>query len=374
MKEAAIILGDQLLRTPYGKTAHGLLRKSERFSIVGVVEADGGAGDAADLIGTAPLGIPLIGSVKLALSVAREPPTWAIIGVATPGGKMSHAVKTLALSAVKNGLSIINGLHDYLGDHNDVSVAAKASGARIVDLRRPKKPSEMSYWTGSIYKLATPRVAVLGTDCIIGKRTTAGTIVLGLRARGIASEMIYTGQTGWLQGAEHGFLLDATINDFVAGEMEAALLACAKSKNPDVMVIEGQSSMQNPSTPCGAEILLSGAVHGAILQHAPGRTAFCGFGKLDVGPSLQTEIDILSAYNKPLLGICLNFSEAGNLGQNQYVAELQRQYGVPVIDPLQQPIDPILDSIGALMENLRWLPRTNLDESGLKPGAASFDE
>jgi uncharacterized NAD-dependent epimerase/dehydratase family protein len=367
MKEAAIILGDQLLRTPYGKTAHGLLRKSERFSIVGVVEADGVVGDAADLIGAAPFGIPLIESVERALSVARERPTWAIIGVATPGGKMSRVVEALALSAAKNGLSIINGLHDYLADHKDVLAAAKTHGAHIIDLRRPKKPSEMSYWTGNIYKLATPRIAVLGTDCIVGKRTTAGTIVSGLRARGIASEMIYTGQTGWLQGADYGFLLDATLNDFVAGEMEAALLACAKAKNPDVMVIEGQSSMQNPSTPCGAEILLSGAVHGAVLQHAPGRRAFCGFGKLDVGPSLETEIDILSAYNKSLLGICLNFSEANHLDRNQYVAELEKRYGVPVVDPLQEAIDPILNSIQALMENLGWLPR-NVDESGLKPG------
>jgi uncharacterized NAD-dependent epimerase/dehydratase family protein len=48
MKEAAIILGDKRLRTPYGKTAHGLLRKSDRFSIVGVVEAGGEGRDAGE--------------------------------------------------------------------------------------------------------------------------------------------------------------------------------------------------------------------------------------------------------------------------------------------------------------------------------------
>jgi hypothetical protein len=32
--------GDELLGTPYGKTAHGLLRRSERFEIVAVASVD----------------------------------------------------------------------------------------------------------------------------------------------------------------------------------------------------------------------------------------------------------------------------------------------------------------------------------------------
>ena len=72
MKEAAIVLGDDLLRTPYGKTAHGLLRKSDRFHVVGVVEFETGTGDAGELIGAGPLGIPLTGSVAHALAVAKN--------------------------------------------------------------------------------------------------------------------------------------------------------------------------------------------------------------------------------------------------------------------------------------------------------------
>lgn len=361
MKEAAFLLGDRLLRTPYGKTAHGLLRKSDRFSIVGVVDADGGGGDAGDLIDVGPLGIPVTNSIESALSSAREKPNLAVIGIATPGGRMSAGLKSLALSAVRSGLSIINGLHEYLGDDNDFAAAASCNGAQIIDLRRPKKASEMCHWTGRIYGLASTRTAVLGTDCIVGKRTTANMIVSGLRARKINAEMIYTGQTGWLQGANYGFILDSTINDFVSGEMEAALLACARDKNPDVMVIEGQSSMQNPSTPCGAEIILSGAVHGVVLQHVPGRKSFSGLGSIPgPSPSLETEIAILSAYGKPLLGICLNFSEADNLGRN-FVDELRQRYAVPVVAPLLEPIDPILDAIANLHHRKTASDRVGVD-------------
>jgi uncharacterized NAD-dependent epimerase/dehydratase family protein len=358
MKDAAIILGDSLLRTPYGKTAHGLLRQSERFSIVGVVEHEKGSGDAGDLIGVSPIGIPISPTVEGAIAAAPVNPTWAIVGIATPGGIMTPGVRSLVLSAAKNGLSIVNGLHEFVADIREVANLAKEKGAQIIDLRRPKRPSEMSPWTGQICALPTVRIAVLGTDCIVGKRTTAGIIVQAVRSRGISSEMIFTGQTGWLQGADFGFFLDATINDFVAGEMEAALIACAKHKAPAVMIIEGQSSMQNPSTPCGAEIILSGAVHGVVIQHAPGRRAFCGYDTLPMRPSLETEIGILQAYRKPLLGICLNFADAADISAVQYVDALKARYQVPVLDPMKDIVDPIIDSIVSLV---REISARNLD-------------
>ena len=58
--------------------------------------------------------------------------------------------------------------------------------------------------------------------------------------------MIYTGQTGWLQGGKYGFIFDSTLNDFVSGELEHAILTCYEETNPDVILIEGQSALRNP--------------------------------------------------------------------------------------------------------------------------------
>ena len=350
MKEAAIVLGDELLRTPYGKTAHGLLRHSGRFQIVGVVESDATAGDAGSLIGVPSLGIPLVGSVEAALVAARFRPAWAIVGIATQGGRISTSLRSLVLSAARNGLSIVSGLHDQMVDDEEIAATVARLGKKIVDIRRVKKPVDMSYWTGKIYDLATPRIAVLGTDCIVGKRTTAHMIVSELKERSISAELIYTGQTGWLQGAEYGFVLDATVNDFITGELEAALMACARDRNPDVMVIEGQSSMQNPSTPCGAEIIVSGDVHGVVLQHVPGRSAFCGYtGLKNKSPSLEIEIALLSAYNVPLLGICLNFSEFVGGSREGYIADLKQRYNVPIASPLSDGLGPVIEAIERLI-------------------------
>ena len=57
-------------------------------------------------------------------------------------------------------------------------------------------------------------------------------------------------------------------------------------------MIEGQSSLRNPSGPCGAELLLSGGARGVVLQHAPARRYFEGFeGPGFELPSLASEIE-----------------------------------------------------------------------------------
>ena len=91
---------------------------------------------------------------------------------------------------------------------------------------------ELRFWTGDIAQVRAPRLAVLGTDCALGKRTTARLLVQACRGAGLRAEMVYTGQTGWMQGGRYGFILDATPNDFVAGELEAAVVACDGSSVP----------------------------------------------------------------------------------------------------------------------------------------------
>ena len=57
------------------------------------------------------------------------------------------------------------------------------------------------------------------------------------------------------------------------GELEHAIVSCWEEAHPDLILLEGQSSLRNPSGPCGSEFLLSGGARGVILQHAPGRAS-----------------------------------------------------------------------------------------------------
>jgi uncharacterized NAD-dependent epimerase/dehydratase family protein len=104
--------------------------------------------------------------------------------------------------------------------------------------------------------------------------------------------MIYTGQTGWMQGGRYGFIFDCTPNDFVSGEVEHAILTCFEEQHPDVMFIEGQSSLRNPSGPCGSEFLVSGEARYVVLQHAPARKYFDDNEKAGcLIPPLGSEVD-----------------------------------------------------------------------------------
>ena len=104
-------------------------------------------------------------------------------------------------------------------DLPELADLAKEKGLEIIDVRKPKKATELHFWSGKIKDVKCPKIAVLGTDCALGKRTTTRFLVESMRKAGVKAEMVYTGQTGWMQGAKYGFVFDSTLNDFISGEM-----------------------------------------------------------------------------------------------------------------------------------------------------------
>ena len=105
------------------------------------------------------------------------------------------------------------------------------------------------------------RIAVLGTDSAVGKRTTAWLLVDAFRKAGLGAELVGTGQTAWLQGARYSLMLDSLVSDFMAGEIEHAVWSCWKESRAEVIVLEGQGSLMNPAYPGGFELLAAGRPH-----------------------------------------------------------------------------------------------------------------
>ena len=152
--------------------------------------------------------------------------------------------------------------------------------------------------------------------------------------------MIYTGQTGWMQGARYGFVLDATPNDYVSGELEHAIVTCDREAAPDVMVLEGQSSLRNPSGPCGSEFLLSAAAKGVVLQHAAGRDYFEGYEEMGLLlPSLADEIALIKAYGAQTLAVTLSSALMQGDELERYRAACEAELGIPVVAVLEQGLD-----------------------------------
>jgi uncharacterized NAD-dependent epimerase/dehydratase family protein len=339
----ALLLTAGRLATPDAKTAHGLLRGPSRYRLLGVVDEACAGRDAGEVLDGRARGLPCFASLDEALAKLGARPDWLVVGVASHGGVMPEELRADILAGVRRGIGAVNGLHRLLGDDPEMAAAAAASGARLHDIRRPKRFSELHAWHGEALQLAVPRIAVLGTDCALGKRTTATCLLEGLRRRGLGVELVTTGQTGWLQGHRYGFILDATPNDFVSGELEHAVVTCAKEAAPELILIEGQSALRNPSGPCGAELVLSAGARGVILQHAPGRRHFDGFEELGLRiPPVEEEVELLERYyGARVLGIALNGAGLAEHELRAEAARLRAALGRPVSMPFLDEGEPL---------------------------------
>ncbi len=332
----AVVLADGCFATLEGKVAHGLVRGSERFAVRAVIDHTLAGRDAGEVLDGTPAGIPIVTGLAQALQIAPDITT-AIVGHAPHGGRVSTALRALLMQAAGAGLHLVNGLHDHLVDDAELAALAAVHGATITDVRRMPPARDLRFWDGSVHSVRARRIAVLGTDCAIGKRTTARLLTAELNARGARTEMIYTGQTGWMQGGRYGIIYDSLVSDFIAGELERAIVTCGDEVDPDVMVIEGQGALRHPAGPCGATLMLSGAVSGVVLQHAPARTHYDGLEHLESAriPSLASEIELISEYGVPVLAVALNLTGVDRRDADRVITECRAQIGdIPWVTPL----------------------------------------
>lgn len=250
------------------------------------------------------------------------------------------------VEAAQAGISLVSGLHQLLADDREIVDTIQRQGAQIIDVRRPRPTSELRFWTGEVLSLETPRVAILGTDCALGKRTTGSLLVDACGGVGLHAEMIFTGQTGWLQGYPYGFILDATPNDFVCGELESAILACQREVEPDLILIEGQASLRNPMGPCGSELILAGGAAGVILQHAPTRPFFDELEELGCRiPPIEEEIELIGLLGAEVWAVTLSEENMASKEAEEIRLDMAERLGIPVFLPLRDDLSGLVEII-----------------------------
>ena len=346
MKDTALILTNGRLATADAKTAHGLIRGTERFNLVGVIDRISCGKDAGQIVDGRPRNIPVFESIGTFLEHHRQKPDYCIIGVALSGGRLPEDWNDILLDVLNAGIGIIGTMHHLLSEKPILRAAARKNGVEIIDLRKPKPIDQLHFWSGEILKVRAAKIAVLGMDCAIGKRTTARIITEMCRQEGIRTEMIYTGQTGWLQGYQHGFIFDATLNDFVSGELEHAVVECDHQSSPDLILIEGQSGLRNPSGPCGSEIIVSANVKGVILQHAPFRKHYEDLEHLNcLMPEVKDEIELIRMYGAQTLAVALNGEGGTDEELSDYRQDLAQRLQLPVVCPLHEGTAALLPVI-----------------------------
>lgn len=339
----AIVYCEGAFNTPNGKTAHGLVRFTERYRVLGVIDSRYAGRDALEVLDGKLGNIPVFPSTREALAALGERPSHFVIGLAPDGGRLPEQALGDIRLALEQGIHVDCGLHDFLSEKPELVEIAARTGAVIRDIRKPPQRKDLHFFSGKIEEVDCLKLAILGTDSAIGKRTTAWILVQGFRQRGLRAELVGTGQTAWLQGAKYSLVMDSLINDFVAGEIEHAVHEAWKNENPHAIVIEGQGSLMNPAYPGGFEILAAGRPDYVILQHAPRRLEYDGFPGYPLHPINQQIQAIEMISGKKVIAITLNHEHMQPAEIAGACNALSETTGLPVFDVLHDGPDGLVD-------------------------------
>lgn len=365
LKETAIILTNGSLNSRNAKTAYGLIRNSEHYQILAIIDQNNAGQDAGQIVNGKDNGIPVLASIndfllhqskqKGIASAECGKGVFMIIGIATAGGVIPDDLRPVLIEGLCNGMNVVNGLHHYLSDDAEIVETASKNNSQLLDIRKPKSAKDHEFWTGDILNVRAPRIAVLGMDCALGKRTTCLWLRDACRESGISTEMIYTGQTGKLQGGKYGFILDSTLNDFVSGELEAAVIRCDNEAKPDLILLEGQSSLRNPSGPCGSEYLCSAQAKGVILQYEPNQKFYLTDDESSQWPlpPIEEEIELIRLYGSEVLAVTLNGLKTTTEQLKEDQLRLQKQLGLPVVCPKEDGVGRLIPVVQEFLNRFR---------------------
>lgn len=266
-----------------------------------------------------------------------------IIGVAPIGGIIPDTWWAVIEEAARVGIDIVSGLHIKLTDRKNLVEIAKESGANLIDIRTP--PVSLPVGTG--IKRPGKRLLTIGTDCASGKKYTALAIDKAMKKAGMNATFRATGQTGIMIAGE-GIPIDAVKADFISG---AAELVSPANEESHWDVIEGQGSLFHPGYSGVSLGLLTGSQPDAfIVCHDATRKTILGYDHFSL-PTINECIDLCVIIGKRLnpdikcVGISVNTSGLPKDKRAKYLADLQKEIGLPCIDPLIDGCDAIINQI-----------------------------
>jgi uncharacterized NAD-dependent epimerase/dehydratase family protein len=325
------------------KTANSVIRYLPHRT-VGVLDRSQAGKSVQEVLGFGG-SLPIVGSMRAGLELG---PTAVLIGIAPQGGKLPEEWRTWLAQALDAGCDLWNGLHTHLGDDPMLSAKARAVGARIFDLRKP--PPDLPVASGAAKSVTPYVVLTVGTDCNVGKMTAQLQLTNQLNAAGLQTRFVPTGQTGiMIEG--WGIAADAVVADFIAGAAERLVLQ--GSENADIVLVEGQGSINHP----GYSGVTLGLLHGScpdalILCHQPSREYIGDYREaawLRIPPLREYirlyETMAAAVHPAKVIGISLNTYDLSDEAARRICEAATKETGLPATDPVRFDAKPLLDAV-----------------------------
>src|SRR5687767_2579868 len=137
-----LILADGDFGPMTSKTANSVIRYLPERT-VGVLDRKQAGRTVQDVLGFGG-SIPVVGTMQAGLALG---PTALLVGLAPLGGRLPEEWRGWLAQALDAGCDLWRGLHTFLGDDPVLASKAKASGRRILDLRKP--PADLPVASGA---------------------------------------------------------------------------------------------------------------------------------------------------------------------------------------------------------------------------------
>ena len=350
-----LILTEGQFGPHHGKTAMGVIRYG-RQPIAAVLDSTLAGRNVGEFVPGRD--IPFVATLDEALALPN-PPTSLLIGIAPTGGRLPAEWRATVLAALNAGLDVLSGLHHFLGDDPEFAAAAAATGATVVDFRRP--PDRMETAVGRPHGPGKRVVLTVATDCALGKMSVSLELAAAARRAGRSAVMVPTGQTGMMIEG-WGVAVDRLIGDFLNGTVE--WLVEEGERRGDWVLVEGQGSLDHPAYSAVTLGLIHGATpHAMVMVHKPGleehdfdRLPGASYPIADVPAFIELH-ERVAALVRPstVVAVALNTSLiADDAEARRVIDETAAATGLPCDDPIRFGADALWQAVEQGVEALAW--------------------
>lgn len=321
-----------------GKMGFGLMRFS-KHPIVCIIDSKFQGKTVREAVGL-PYDIPVVASVDEAVSKKAE---IIVLGIAPSGGRFPDTWEHPVSHALKNGLSLINGLHDDL----NARFGHLLNSNRIWDVRKPKPSYPIA--TGKAAKLPNKRILMIGTDMAAGKMTAGLELYSALQKKGVNVGFVPSGQIGiTLMG--NGIPLDAIKVDQAAGAVEEAVMA---ESDKDIIIVEGQGSLAHPGSTATLPLIRGSQAthfilcHKAAYDHLRYPVSHIPIPPLDEFIKLNESVAQVtgSLTSAKTIGIALNTTGLNDKEAQTKIQNVAMLTGLPTTDVVRFGVGPLVDAV-----------------------------
>jgi uncharacterized NAD-dependent epimerase/dehydratase family protein len=363
-----VILAEGNFGFHHGKTAMGVIRYGTD-RVVAVIDSTQAGRNVREWLGdSGRFDVPIVDSLNAALGFLPRADA-LLIGIAPTGGRLPDDWRVMILAAIRSGLDILSGLHTFLGDDPEFVEAARKSGVRLIDYRRPPERNETA--VGRLHEPGKRVILTVGTDCAIGKMSVALELRRAAIAAGRSASFVPTGQTGMMIEG-WGITVDRVVADFLQGACE--WLVEEGERRGDWVIVEGQGSLDHPAYSSVSLGLIHGTTpHAMVMVHKPGMADHdfdhlperrFPIASLPGFIALHEQLASTVAPSK-VVAIALNTSLIPDEADARRIVEATAaETGLPVDDPVRFGGEELWREVETAVDALPWVTRVPAGAAG----------